>query len=66
MEKYFVYRCFNAKEQMKELENHLSMNGYNFSINGQVLVVYEEDADYVETIMDDRNIEYILEDFEWK
>ena len=65
-EKYFVYRCFNTKEQMNELTNHLSMNGYDFSINGTVLIVHEEEADYVETIMNDRHIEYILEDFEWK
>lgn len=66
MEKYFIYRCFNAKEQMKKLENHLSMNGYDFVISGNTLSVYEEEVDYVETIMDDRNIDYIIEDVEWK
>ena len=66
MEKYFIYNCFTTKEQMEELKNHLNMNGYDFSINGMTISIYEEEANYVETIMDDRNIEYILYDTEWK
>ena len=43
---------------LEELENHLSMNGYNFGIdkNRNLLFVYVEEVDYVETILNDRNI----------
>jgi hypothetical protein len=45
---------------MKELENHLSMNGYNFGIdnNRNLLFVFIEEVDYVKTILKDRDIIY--------
>lgn len=45
---------------LEELENHLSMNGYDFGIdkNRNLLFVFIEEVDYVETILDDRNIIY--------
>ena len=43
---------------MKELENHLSMNGYSFGIDKSrnLLFVPIDDFDYVEEILADRNI----------
>lgn len=45
---------------MEELENHLSMNGYDFGIDKSrnLLFVLGEEVDYVETILQDRNIYY--------
>lgn len=45
---------------MKELENHLSMNGYSFGIdnNRSLLFVFIEEFDYVKTILEDRDIIY--------
>ena len=65
-ERYFVYLCFGTDEQMEELNDHLSMNGYNFSMDGMELFVHESENDYVETIMADRDIYYILSDAEWR
>ena len=64
--RYYIYKCFTTKEKMNELQNHLSINGYDFSTSGMSISVYEEEMDYVETIMDDRNINYFVEDVEWK
>lgn len=68
-ERYFVYECLVAEEQIDELKNHLSMNGYDFSVSeedGVEIAVHEEEMDYVETIMDDRDIDYRIVDIEWK
>ena len=45
---------------LDELEIHLSMNGYDFGIDKdrKFLFVFIEEADYVETILSDRNIAY--------
>lgn len=45
---------------MEELEEHLSMNGYNFGIDKKrnLLFVFIDEIDYVETILMDRNINY--------
>lgn len=45
---------------LNELENHLSMNGYNFGIDKKrnLLFVFIEELDYVLTILADRNIIY--------
>ena len=45
---------------LNELENHLSMNGYDFGLDAKrrVLFVYIDEIDYVETILADRNIDY--------
>ena len=50
--------CANA--DLEELENHLSMNGYDFGIDTKrnFLFVNVEEIEYVETILMDRNIEY--------
>ena len=53
---YFV----NSNFDLKELETHLSMNGYDFGIDtnkGYLFVPIDELA-YVETILTDRNIDY--------
>lgn len=43
---------------LDELENHLSMNGYDFGIDKKrnLLFVSIDEIDYVETILADRNI----------
>ena len=49
----------NVKGNMDEVIEHLSMNGYTFDTNGEdVLFIYDEEIDYVITILDDRNIEW--------
>lgn len=65
-ERYFVYAFKATKEQMDELENHLKMNGYDFLINGEKISIHEEETDYVETIMTDREIYFNLVDVEFR
>ena len=45
---------------LSELENHLTMNGYDFGIDTKrrVLFVFIDELAYVETILTDRNIDY--------
>ena len=57
---FIEYVCIllHVGTDLEELENHLSMNGYNFGIDKSrnLLFVYVEEVDYVETILNDRNI----------
>lgn len=49
----------NVKENMNEVTEHLSMNGYTFDTNGEdTLFIYDEEIDYVITILNDRDIEW--------
>ena len=45
---------------LNELENHLSMNGYDFSMDEKrrVLFVVFDELAYIETILADRKIDY--------
>lgn len=68
--RYYIYTVITTKEQTEELVNHLKMNGYDFLINGYLsdglsLGVNEDETDYVETIMEDRDIDYRMVDYEW-
>lgn len=47
-----------SEEQKQELVEHLRMNGYHFDVLHNNMYVYEEETQCVETIMNDRNIEY--------
>lgn len=47
---------------IEELCNHLDMNGYNFERINQNLYVDEEETDYVETIMADHDVDYLIND----
>lgn len=49
-----------SSTDMEELDNHLSMNGYDFGIDKSrnLLFVAGDEIDYVETILKDRNIYY--------
>lgn len=62
MREFVEYACIvlGVGADMEELENHLYMNGYDFGIdqNRNLLFVYEEEIEYVETILADRNIAY--------
>lgn len=62
MREFIEYVCIilHVGTDLEELENHLSMNGYNFGMDKSrnLLFVYIEEVDYVETILDDRNIIY--------
>lgn len=62
MRDFIEYVCIilDANTDFDELDNHLSMNGYYFGIDKKrnLLFVYIEDVAYVETILDDRNIDY--------
>ena len=57
---FVEYMCIllHANADLEELENHLSMNGYNFGIDKSrnLLFVFIDEFDYVETILADRNI----------
>lgn len=50
----------NSSFDLEELENHLSMNGYDFGIDKKrgCLFVFVDELAYVETILTDRNIDY--------
>ena len=62
MREFIEYVCIylHAGTDLEELESHLSMNGYDFGIDKSrnLLFVYIEEVDYIETILDDRNINY--------
>ena len=51
-------------DTIDEIENHLSMNGYCFGIDKKrkIIFVYDDQFDYVETILGDRNISYRVAD----
>ena len=49
----------NVKENIDEVTEHLSMNGYTFDTNGEdTLFIDDEEIDYVITILNDRDIEW--------
>ena len=54
----YVYILLHVGTDLEELENHLSMNGYNFGIDKKrnLLFVLIDEFDYVEEILADRNI----------
>ncbi len=56
----YVSIAMSANADINELDNHLSMNGYDFGIDRKrnLLFVNMEEVDYVETILEDRDIEY--------
>ena len=62
MREFVEYVCIllHVGTDLEELENHLSMNGYDFGIDKSrnLLFVFVEEVDYVETILNDRNIIY--------
>ena len=62
MREFIEYVCIylHVGTDLEKLENHLSMNGYDFGIDKSrnLLFVYIEEVDYIETILDDRNINY--------
>ena len=64
MNDYIEYGCIfvSAEADIEELENHLSMNGYNFGMDKKrnLLFVYVEEIDYVESILLDRDIDYTI------
>lgn len=59
---FIEYVCIllHVGTDLEELENHLSMNGYNFGIDKKrnLLFVFIDEFDYVEDILADRNIIY--------
>ncbi len=60
MREFVEYVCIllHVGTDLEELENHLSMNGYDFGIDKSrnLLFVFVEEVDYVETILNDRNV----------
>lgn len=57
---FVEYVCIflHVGTDLEELENHLSMNRYDFGIDKSrnLLFVFIDQFDYVETILADRNI----------
>jgi len=62
MQEFVEYVCIvlHIDTDLEELENHLSMNGYNFGIdkNQRTLFTFIDELSYVETILEDREIDY--------
>lgn len=56
----YVMIILGTGTDLEELENHLSMNGYDFGMDKKrnLLFVNVEEIDYVESIMLDRDIDY--------
>ena len=54
----YVCILLQVGTDLEELEDHLSMNGYNFGMDKSrnLLFVFIDEFDYVETILADRNI----------
>ena len=67
MREFVEYACihYHGETDVQELVYHLSMNGYDFGIDKSrcLLFVLVDDVDYVETILDDRNILYHTREF---
>lgn len=67
MREFLEYACitFNAGTDLNEVENHLSMNGYNFGMDKSrnLLFVLIEEIDYIETILTDRDIIYFVKTY---
>ena len=61
----YVCIVLGVSTDVEELENHLHKNGYDFGIdkNRNFLFVYEEEVEYVETILADRNITYEVKEY---
>lgn len=51
----------NSKN-INEICKHLDMNGYCFECIGQNIYVFNEETDYVRTILKERGYEYLLND----
>ena len=52
-------------EALKEFEDHLQMNGYDFFLSAMpgaelqlVLLIHEEQIEWIYTVLEDRNINY--------
>ena len=56
----YICICLHCDTDFEELENHLAWNGYNFGIDKRLcrLFVFIDEVDYVETILNDRDIIY--------
>ena len=65
MEEFIEYAriyIHDIDADLEELENHLSMNGYDFGIDKKrrVVFVFIDELSYVETILEDREIDYSI------
>ena len=58
----YVKIILHKDTDLYELENHLSMNGYDFGIDKvrRLLLASLDELAYVETILEDRNIKYCV------
>ena len=56
----YVSIVLHVGTDLEELENNLSMNGYDFGIDKRrnLLFVFIDEVDYVKTILEDRDIVY--------
>lgn len=64
---FIEYACIFLSDckDMEELENHLYVNGYDFGIDKRrnLLFVFFDEVDYVETILKDRDINYCIKEY---
>lgn len=62
MREFIEYVCIllHVGTDLEELERHLSMNGCDFGIDKSrnLLFVFIDEVEYVETILNDRNVVY--------
>lgn len=61
---YALIHLSNSTD-VEELENHLYVNGYDFGIDKRrnLLFVFFDEVDYVETILKDRDINYCIKEY---
>lgn len=65
IEIWFTEDTEDEYEALKELEDHLQMNGYDYYMSNMpgfqeilVLLINEEQTGYIDTVLEDRNIKY--------
>lgn len=65
MEYVRIYIHNASEADLENLDAHLSMNGYNFGMDKErkLLFVFFEEADYIETILTDRNFRFGVEEY---
>lgn len=55
----FLAYKLESEDACMEITEHLAMNGYTFDTNCEkTIFIWEEEACYLETILDEHNIKY--------
>ena len=58
--KWYAVRL-ETEDECMEITEHLAMNGYTYDTNCEkTIFIYEEEVEYLETILNDRGYEYCI------